>query len=320
MYRVIDIADDAKKILGACDEDKFLRKLSDAVSLIVNKGDFEGWKGWLDICTTGDGKCITLPREVETVLAVNIGGQPALGFGQLFNFHLNGPGDCNCSCDWSWQDQGNFHSTYRDIVQPARLVAHLQTAEDNGKELIVFGYDNHGQVLRRKIGTEWRDGYQVPTIYGLAVSDEGAPTIARITGIFKARTVGSIRLSSVDDSGATGITLGIYEPDETLPQYRRIKLNRTCNWVRVAYRKINPIFHSRFDHVPLKSRVALLLAVSATKFYSEFKLAEAHAFEADAARMEIEAQHSAEPTTTLNPIQVVDRSQSLRDKSDYCIT
>lgn len=320
MFRVDDIYDDSKKLLGACDDAKFFRKLGDAVSLIVNKGDFEGWKGWLDICTTGNDRCITLPREVETVLAVNIGGKPTLGFGQLFNFHLNGPGDCNCTCEWSWQDQGQFHSTYRDVTQPTKLVAFLETNLDNGKELVVFGYDRKGQVLRHQVGTEWRKGYRVPTIYGLAVTDEGAPDIARITGVFKQQTIGSVRLSSIDDSGSTGVTYGIYEPDETTPQYRRIKLTRACSWVRIAYRKTTPIFQSRYDHVPLKSRHALLMAIMAVKFYSEFKFAEAHACEADAARQEIEAQDKAEPTTTINPIQVVDRTQSLRDKSDYCIS
>lgn len=319
MYRVIDVIDDAKKILGACDDAKFFRRLGDAVSLIVNKGDFEGWKGWLDICTTGGGKCITLPREVETVLAVNICGRPAMGFGTLFNFHLNGPGDCGCSCEFSWQDQGQWHSTYRDLVTPAKLVSYLQTEEDNSAQLTVFGYDSNGQVLRHQENGVWANGYRVPTIYGVAVPDEGAPTVARITGIFKAKTVGSIRLSTIDDSGTTGVTLGVYEPDETLPQYRRIKINRCAPWVRIAYRKTTPIFASRYDHIPLKSRIALLLAVTATKHYDEFKFAEAHAAEADAARMEIEAQDKAEPTTTVNPIQVVDRSQSLIDKSDFCV-
>lgn len=316
MFRVQDVADDAKKILGACDDLKLFRWLGDAVSLIVNKGDFEGGKGWLDICTAGDGKCFTMPREVETVTSVNICGHPALGLETLFNFHLNGPGDCGCSCDYSWQDQGQWHSTYRDLLTPAKLLGYLQTEEDNGTELTVFGYDSAGNVLRHQVNGEWRNGYRVPTVYGYAVSEEGAPTVARITGVFKQRTVGSIRLSTIDDGGTTGVTLGVYEPDETVPQYRRIKINRCSPWIRVAYRRINPIFHSRYDHIPLKSRIALLLAVSATKHYNEFKLAEAQAFEANAARMEIEAQQSAEPTTTLSPLQVVDRTQSLRDKCD----
>src|SRR5690349_14154798 len=95
MFRVNDVYDEAKKIIGVCDEEKLFRWLGDAVGLIANKGDFEGWKGYLDICTMGcqcnsgadqscrlgccGRRCIALPREVETVIAVNIGGQPALG-------------------------------------------------------------------------------------------------------------------------------------------------------------------------------------------------------------------------------------------------
>lgn len=320
MFRVDDVYDETKKIIGACDDVKLFRWLGDSVSLIANKGDFEGWKGWIDICSADcAGSCVTLPREVETVLAVNMGGKPALGFGTLFNFHLNGPGDCKCCCDWSWQDQGQWHSTYRDLICPSKLVAYLQTPEDNEKELIIFGFDSNGNVLRREEGGVWRNGYRVPTIFGVAVPDAGAPLIARITGVFKAPTVGSIRLSTIDDSGTTGVLLGVYEPDETLPQYRRIKLSQPSPWVRIAYRKSNPTFHSRYDHVPLKSRVALLLAVQARKHYSSEKIAEAHAYEADAARLEIEAQQMAEPTTTYNPVVVYDGMSSLRDKSDYGI-
>lgn len=299
--------------------------------MTANKGDFEAFKGYLDICTAGCGscgettacqhgkcgrKCVTLPREVETVLAVNINGNPALGFGQLFNFHLNGPGDNRQSCNWSWQDLGQFYSTYRDLITPAKLVAYLESAEDNGKQLIVYGYDIAGNLLRRNVGGQWLNGYQVPTIYGVAMPDAEAPIIARITGVFKDLSVGTIRLSSIDDSGTTGVTLGIYEPDEQLPQFRRIKLNRACSWVRIAYRKNTPIFRSRWDHIPLKSRVGFLLGLQARKHYSDLQIGDAHAFEADAARLEMEAQMQAE-APTLSPVQVVDRAESLRDKSDY---
>lgn len=336
MFRVDDCYDEAKKILGTCDDIKLFRWLGDVVTMIANKGDFEGWKGWIDICTNGcrhcDGgrpcnnqhcgnRCVTLPREVETVLAVNIAGHPALGFGTLFNFHLNGPGDRagKTVCDWSWQDQGDWHSTYRDLIIPAKLVSYIQNPLDNGKQLIVYGYDDKGQLLRREENGVWMNGYRVPTIYGVAVPDAGAPTIARITGVFKEVTVGSVRLSTIDSSGPTGVLLAVYEPDETLPQYRRIKINRSCNWVRVAYRRANPIFTSRFDHIPLRSRVGFLLGVQARKHYSDQQIADAHAFEADAARLEIEAQQVIEPTTTYTPIQVIDREGSLRSRYDYDI-
>jgi len=334
MMRVDDIYDESRKIIGACDDVKLFRWLTDAVGLIANKEDLEGWKGFLDICTAGcrsceagttcnnpagcGRRCVALPREVDTVLGVNIGGQPVLGFGMLFSFHLNGPGDCRTVCEWKWADQGKMHCTYRDLPEPAKLVAYLQSAADNGKQVLVYGFDDEGNVLRRQDSTgAWINGYQVPTIYGVAVPDVGAPVIARITGLYKEPTVGSVRLSTIDNSGATGTLLTVMEPDETLPQYRRIQLNRSCNWVRIAYRRTNPEFTSRYDHIPLRSRLAILVALQARKHYGDNQIAEAHSYEADAARMELEAQQMAEPPV-YNPIQVIDQSNP-RDKFDYDI-
>jgi hypothetical protein len=334
VFLIADIADEAKDIIGKCSEDLFLKWCSDVVTMISYKADFEGWKGWIDICTRGchncdnskscnhgagcGRRCLTLPREVETVLGVNIGGQPTLGFGQLFNFHLNGPGDCKHTCDWSWQDQGAWHCTYKDLITPAKIVAHLQSPEDNGKTLIVYGYDVQGNVLRRNVGGCCLDGYLVPTIFGVAVPDDTAPLIARITGVTKDITCGSVRLATTDSSGGTGVNLAVYEADERLPQYRRIILNRSCSWVRVAYLRSSKQFTSRFDHVPLNSRLGFLLGMRARKMYATLDVASAHAFEADAARLELEVQQKLEPTTTYSPIMVVDRSNA-RDKNDYQI-
>lgn len=316
MFRVDDVYDESKKIIGSCNDEQLFRWMGDVVTLIANKAEFEGFKGWIDICTGSScGMCVTLPREVETVLAVNIGGKPSLGLDQLFNFHLNGPGDCRHTLEWSWQDQGAWHPVYRDLVTPAKLVAYTQTPEDNGKQLLVYGYDKNGNVLREKVGGEWRDGYQVPTIYGVAVPPVGAPEIARITRVYKDRTAGSIRLSTTDDSGNTGTLLAVYEPDETLPQYRRIRLNKKTSWIRVAYMKTNPVFHSRYDHIPLRSRMGFLLGMQARKHYKDLQIADAHAFEADAARLEMEAQRKVEPAT-FAPIQIIDMNNP-RDKSDY---
>ena len=336
MFQLAEIYEEAKKIVGQCSDPVFLRVATDAFAMIANKLDPEALRGYLDICTgscsscdsgCNEGsncnnpvcgrRCVTLPREVETILGVNIGGQPALGYGELFTFHLNGLGDCRGDCSWSWYDMGGFHSTYKDLITPANLVAYLQTPEDNGKQLIVYGYDENGNVLRHQVGSEWRNGILIPTIFGVAVPDAGQPKVARITGIQKDITVAQIRLSTTDDSGATGVTLGVYEPDETVPQYRRIRLNRSCNWVRIAYRRINPTFRSRYDRVPLKCSLAFLLAVAARKHYREFDLGEAHALEADAARMELEAQATSEPPT-YSPPQIIDLN-AIRDKQDFPI-
>lgn len=314
MFRIVDVYDEGKKIVGSCSDTHLFRQLSDAVTLSANKSDFEGWIAWLDICSTG-GTCVSLPREVETVIAVNIGGHPTLGKSSLFSFHLNGPGDCHTACGWEWADQGNWHSTYRDIITPSKLVAYLSSSADNGKELIVHGFDGDGNKLRREVSGVWKDGYQVPAIYGYALSEVGAPLVARIDYVEREETVGPVRLSTIDDGSPSGLTLAIYEPDELLPQYRRIKLGHACDWVRIAYRRTTPVFTSKYDRVPLKSRIGFLCAVRAIKFYADNDLALAHSYEADAARMELEAQAASDPPT-YHPIQVFVGTETLRDKWD----
>jgi len=317
MILVEDIYDEAQKIVGSCDEVKLFRWITDAVSLIANKEDLEGWKGFCDICANYD-QCVTLPREVETVIAVNIGGRPTFAHDQLFNFHLNGPGDCKTPCSWTWQDQAAFHCTYRDLKDPALLVAYLQRPSDAGKRLIVFGYDDKGYPLQREENGTWVEGYLVPTVYGYALPDSEAPLVSRITAVQKDVTDGVVRLSTTDDSGVTGTLLGVYEPDERLPRYRRIKLSRPTTWARIAYLKKNPEITSRRDHVPMLSRIALLLAVRALKYYNELDLGSAHTYEADAARLEMEAQTRLEPPIA-SPLQVVDMNNP-RNKLEFEIT
>jgi hypothetical protein len=319
MIPVTSIIGQARKIIGSCDEVEIFRYISDGVALIANKLDLEDFKGYLDICAaqTREGTCITLPREVQTVIAVNIGGRPTLGKDQLFSFHLNGPGDCRGGCRWDWQDQGAFHAVYRDLVTPARLVAYLENRDDTGSSLIVYGYDDLGNRLSHEVSGQRRDGYPIPTVYGYAIPDTQMPLIARITGVSKDLTKGSVRLSTIDDSGLTGVLLAVYDPDETIPQFRRIKLGRNCGWARVAFKKSNPTITGLYQHIPLRSRQAFLLAMRALKWYQDEDFTKAHAFEADAARLEFEAQNSLE-APLLAPVQVVDINR-LNDKCDYDI-
>lgn len=315
MFQVDDIYDEAKKIVGSCDDPLFFRWLSDAVALIANKADFEGWKGYLDICATD--RCVTLPREVQTVLGVTLDGNPAVGRNELFSFHLNGPGDKRSACNWAWDDGGANHATYRDITTPSKLVAQLDTEEDNGVSVVVHGFDKNNQPLWHEVGGEQRRGYPIPTIYGYGVPDVDMPEIGRITAVIKERSKGTVRLSTIDSSGLTGTLLGVYEPDELYPQYRRIRLSRAASWVRIAYTKVNPKVDSRYDHIPLNSRLGFLLAVRAVRFYSHEDIAEAHSYEADAVRMELEAQLKLE-AEILSPPQVVDWNQ-LQAKDDFDI-
>ncbi len=312
MFLADHILDDAKTILGFNRPDKLFLWITDAVELLAQKGEIDPLVGFVDICI--DNGCITLPREIETVLACNIGGRPALGHDQLFSFHLNGPGDFKTPCNYSWDDSG-LHPVYRDLRCPSKVVAFLDNTEDDGKKVRIFGYDDQQRPLRTKIGEEWQDGYLVPTIYGYALPEAGAPTISRITGIVKDVTAGNIRLSSFDSSTSTGTLLGVFEPDETVPQYRRLKVNSSCGWIRICYRKRSAQVRSANDRILLHSRPALLLALHALKFYRDSDIANGQAFEANATRLLTEREATLTGVGG-SPIQVEDRN-SISDKGDY---
>lgn len=317
MFQAFEIESEARKIIGTCDDALFYRWATDALQLVLNKLEANASQGFMDICSTGKGNCITLHREVQTVLAVNICGHPTLAKSSLFNFHLNGPGDKCAKCEYSWLDQLDNHPVYRDLTCPAKLVAYVSSEADNNSELIVHGYDSDGNKLRPSVGGEFRDGLLIPTQFGYAIPASDAPMVARITGVTKAITKGPVRLSTIDDSGTAGTLLAVYEPDERWPQYRRIKLNRCAPWFTIAYRKTNPTITSRYDRIPLKSRLAYLFAFHALNRYRDLDIAHAHSFEADAARLEIECQNVAEPPT-YHPVMVVDWNQP-QDKSDFDI-
>lgn len=304
MFLVSDIWDEALTIFGACDETQLYRWIADSVDIVANKADFDGWKGYLDICTSGDGTMLSLPREVGVVYAINIGGKPTLGKGELFNFHLNGPGDCTNSCSWSWQDLGGLHPTYQDISTPNKLVAYISSEADNGKKVVVYGYDKQGNKLGSTVAGKFVPGYQLPTIYGYALPDEDAPDVARVVRIVKEPTEGPVRIATIDSDGNEGQLLTVLEPDERFPQYRRVKLGRKCDWVRIAFRRASETFSNQTDHVMLRSRLGFLLALQARKSYHEKDYAAAHAAEADAARLELEAQQANE-APTFTPIQVI---------------
>jgi hypothetical protein len=313
VFQVATILEDSKKIFGTCNEARLFVLIADALQLVANKGDFDPYTGFIDLCV--DDQHVTLPREVDAVLGVNIGGKPTLGRDQLFAFHANGPGDCTTGCSYTWDDKG-YYPVYRDIDVPAKLIADVQIESDEGKSIIVYGYDDSQRVVRQHRNGLWQDGWAIPTLLGYNVPDSGMPLFSRITRISKEAMNGTTRLSTYDVSGSTGVLLGVYEPDELEPSYRRIKLNRACDWVRLAYRKTSPTITSLYDRVPLRSRLGFTLAMRAVKAYSEPDLASAAAFEAHATRLEIEAQQVAE-SATMMPVIQVDMGNNLNDKSDY---
>lgn len=310
---VQDIWEDVRKILGTCSEKHGFSKLTDTIEVLSNSGDFDPLIGFVDICVSG--RVVTLPREVDVPIAVNIGGRPTIGRDMLFRHHYNGTGDCRVPCDWSWDDQGVV-PVYRDLATPSKLIATVNDEDDQNSELWAYGYNDSGVWVRsKKADGTWVDGYQVPTVFGYSLPDAEAPFFSRIVRIRKAETNAPIRLSSFDVSATTGTLIGVFDWDEKEPSYRRIKLNMDCDWIRVAFRRRVYKITNMQAVLPINSLAGIKMMLWAMKYYDEADLAKGAAYEATARRWITEAQW-AHGTNLNMPIQVNDNAESRLDRCE----
>lgn len=290
MIVVRDIFKRVASALGTTDKEVIFELLSDAVEALANKSDWSPLIGYADICVTD--KCVVLPREIETILALNIGGTPSFPRDRWFEFHLNGPGsEDNQTCGYYWDDRGHV-PTVRNPGTPARLYAVLQEDSDEDTELRVYGYDADGLWIRSKEGDEWRDGYRVPTNADWVVPDSTAPLVSRITRVRKGVSNGHIQLLAHDETAEYPILIGHYQADEINPEYRQIMLARTASWVRIMYRKRTSMVTSMDDAIPLHSRLAIILMARAIHYYDTDRFVDARQYEAAAVRYLEEEQRT----------------------------
>jgi hypothetical protein len=192
---VSEIIDQVAEVLGRCDREKALRRISDAVIALQDEGDWNANIGALDIVTFNDGNTVTLPREVETPLAVAINNHPAFMRDEFYRYHLNGDGltDGNV-VPWAWDDQGVVPN-FMDIGTPGPIVAYCEILNDEGRIVRVLGYDANGREIRSQLEDgEWISGVRYPL-----VKVAGIPTSQPLSYSFR-------RLISTSPSFKFGMT------------------------------------------------------------------------------------------------------------------
>lgn len=155
---VSEIIDQVIEILGRSDRPKAYQRISEAVAALQDEGDWNANIGMLDVPTCSDGRSVTLPREVETPMAVSINDRPAFMRSQFFLYHLNGPGSHDRGVPWAWDDSGTY-PIVRDIAGAGPMIAEVELASDAGLLVRVLGLDDQLRTLRSQLedGT-WIDG------------------------------------------------------------------------------------------------------------------------------------------------------------------
>lgn len=302
MFTVNDIASDAKRILANCDDATLLNRLNYAVEELANESDWDPLVGVVDINTTTDpatsnATMVSLPREIETPLSVNIGLTPSQPRNRYFSFHLNGPGDCDQGgCTYAWDDKGDY-PTVVDLSANSQLIAIADNAADTATEMWAYGYDANNHWIRTLIAGVWYDGAPVTISANPAATPAvNAQVFRRITRIRKDSTQEYVKLYGYASGVAT--LLGDYAPTETEPSYRRIRLNRNCGWVRIIFRRRVFKLESLTDLIPLHSPFAILMALKAMQKMEDDQLDEGEKYWQKALNSITKEQLSRNPVTT----------------------
>lgn len=313
MFTVADIKADVVRVLGGADDATFYARLNHAVEILSTEAEWDPLLGYVDVCVSCD--CfVTLPREVGTVLAVNIGGQPSMAHDFLYKWHLNGPGnDCQETATYHWFD-GLMVPTFRDPPPTAiKLGTVLETNLDDAKAFRVYGYDVSGTWIRSTEGGLQVDGFLVPMNFGTSVPNATAPKIRRITRVTKPVTSGFVDLMTVADD-ATLTRIGHYMPDEVEPMYRRIQLSKSCTWARIAFRKGEVNLSKLTDLIPLHSKYAVVLMAKSLKKMDEDLLDEAVKYQQMAVSLLLKKQLSV--SVPSGPSIQVAKGNLLADRTD----
>lgn len=205
---------------------RLIMKLNEAQRRILAKGKYVGTVQAYQICAHAN--CLTWPRQIETIEAAWKCGYPVSLRNQWFEALPHGYGrqPVQFSCSGDLIDRGRGFCCFDDITTPSQIQLYPTYAADFGQRVLLQGRDNNGNWIRTVNGTV--NGVYVtlgPTAYSTALDDSNTPILFAQPGLVavqKPATRGPVRAFGYDPTGLQPLrALSYWEPDETLPDYRR---------------------------------------------------------------------------------------------------
>lgn len=249
---VSDVIDECSEVTNLKAGNPRLYKLiTRALQMLKNKGNFDPLLVYVVMNLDADSNILTLPREVDVPLRININNHPTFSRSKLYEFSLNGPGsDERQFVGFSWMDQ----STVPIMVELPSVGTAIKVvnadesfAGDNGKKVRLWGQDVAGNELHED----------------LVINNAAPPTTA--SAIW--RTIDRVRKDATSQRVRlvmpNGDEVANYYPYELNPEYRRIKLSKKGAAVRMLCKRKTFEVFSDEDYIPLHSELAVLMAVRA---------------------------------------------------------
>lgn len=216
--------------------------------------------------------CITWPRELETIEAAAVDAVPVPVRSGWYEFIGYGPGNLSSTSGRSVQllDRGQV-CTFDEVQDTKNRVAvNPESPEDAGKNILIRYLDsNKGAVYTDDPNGDLAEGeyVEVPPAGTYSYTSKG---VSYVYGVVKPITKGSIRLYEYAMPVGPVRLLAVYQPDETVPVYRRSLLSGCgvgsgTRSVQVMGRlRLKPIRHAD-DVIPIPHLDALRLGVQAIR-------------------------------------------------------
>lgn len=218
---------------------------------------------------------------------------------------MNGTGSQDCVPCGFMTVSGSF-PTIADVEGPNLLIAEVENAADNQKELRVYGWSADGKrIYTTGPDGTLEDGILIPTVYGYSPSNPDAPAISRIDRVRKAATTGFVKLIGINENDSTKRTLlGHYMPWETAPQYQRIK-TASKTYLRIKYRRKDLTVRGVGDWINLENEEALFFLLKAVKYGAQDAYDKSAAAEKEALRLLSAQQESRSSPAELNQPTII---------------
>lgn len=174
---------------------------------------------------------VTLPRAFQSVEAMWLQSMPITLYTSWREWQRGMAPECFCGL--AKYDLPDLYSSERDILpgRPVKLSVYAENGADVGKRAAIIGTDVFGA----------RRTYEFILTHEPQFTENAMRSIDRGRGFIKTRTVGRVILSDENSR-----VLSAYEPDETVPGYRRIKITGMrddCSQVNIrGNRRYFPVY------------------------------------------------------------------------------
>jgi hypothetical protein len=285
-------------ISGYCgDSAQFLDIANKAIRMLMNRGQFQGTVVTLRMCV--ESGCVVWPREIETILAINVCGAPILNKNPWFQFLVNNGGNVSPDryCGAAVMQQDNPSPVYRPIFcdHPSYVRVFVERDADVGKVVTFYGPDEYGNEAR----TERTDGSYLPGI-SMALAKPYVQTPIRFRAITRGQkelTAGMVNVYYTESGeGDDLIQAARYAPRETNPSYRTSSINTLNAYLKRAgggqcSRGVEALALIGFyelwqddEILPIQNIDAIEKMVQSIKFADAYEVDPARSWEADAVR------------------------------------